>query len=60
MLKQKFKHKECARETEAEKRIEEIRVEIDKVLERFGQIEIRETRMENVPYAQRIEKEGEG
>ena len=60
MLNQKFKHKECARETKADKRIEEIRAEVDKVLERFGQIEVRETWMENVAHAQRIEKEGEG
>ena len=60
MLSQKLKHKECARETKADKRIEEIRTEVDKVLERLGQIEVKETLMENVPHAQRIEKEGEG
>ena len=60
MLNQKFKHIECARETKADKRIEEIRTEVDKVLERLGQIEVKETWMENVPHAQRIEKEGEG
>jgi len=45
MLNQKRKHKkyeECTRtrKTEAEKRIEEIRVEVEKVLERLGQIEV--------------------
>ena len=60
MLDQKFKNKECARRTKAEKRLEEIRAEVDKVLERLGQIEVRETWMENVPRAQRIEKDGEG
>ncbi|KPV63826.1 MAG: hypothetical protein AOA66_0555 [Candidatus Bathyarchaeota archaeon BA2] len=44
MLNQKRKHKECARtrKTDAEKRIEEIRVEVEKVLERLGQIEVEE------------------
>ena len=60
MSNQKFKHEECAGETKAEKRIEEIRAEVDKVLERLGQIEVKETWMENAPHAQRIEKEGEG
>jgi len=42
MLNQKCKHKKCAdmRETEVEKRIEEIRAEVEKVLERLGQIEV--------------------
>ena len=56
MLDQKFKHKECTRETKADKRIEEIRTEIDKVLERLGQIEVKETSMENAAHAQKIEK----
>jgi hypothetical protein len=43
MLNQKRKHEEYrARETKAEKKIEEIRVEIEKVLERLEQIEVDE------------------
>jgi len=57
MLNQRRKH---TRKTKADKRIEEIRAEVDKVLERLGQIEVKETWMENVAHAQRIEKEGEG
>lgn len=56
MSNQKFKHKDCARETKADKRIEEIRAEVDKVLERLGQIEVKETWMKNVAHAQRIEE----
>jgi len=42
MSNQKNKHKECARthKTEAEKKIEKIRVEVKKALERLGQIEV--------------------
>jgi hypothetical protein len=40
MLNQKRKRKGRTRKTAAEKRIEEIRVEIEKVLEKLGQIEV--------------------
>jgi len=42
MLNQRRKHKECAdvHKTEVEKRIEEIRAEVEKILERLGQIEV--------------------
>jgi len=42
MLNQRRKH---TRKTKAEKRIEEIRVEVEKVLERLDQIEAEETWM---------------
>ena len=42
MLNQKFRH---TRKTKAEKRIEEIRTELEKVLERLEQIEVEETWM---------------
>jgi len=45
MLNQKRKHEERAREDKAEKKIEEIRAEVEKVLERLGQIEVEETWM---------------
>jgi hypothetical protein len=42
MSNRKRKHEEgvCTRKTEAEKRIEKIRGEVEKVLKRLGQIEI--------------------
>jgi hypothetical protein len=42
MSNPKRKHRECAstRKTEAEKRIEKIRGEVEKVLKRLGQIEV--------------------
>ena len=43
MLNQKGKHKECGRKSEVDKRIEEIRAELEEVLERLGQIEVVET-----------------
>ena len=45
MLNQKGKHKECGRKSEVDKRIEEIRAELEEVLERLGQIEVGETWM---------------
>jgi len=45
MLTQKRKRKECPCETKAKKKIEEIRAEVGKVLERLGQIEVNETWM---------------
>ena len=45
MLDQKREHKERARKANAEKKIEEIRAEVEKVLERLGQIEVEETWM---------------
>ena len=45
MLNQKSKSKKRAHETKAEKRVEEIRAEIEKILERLGQIEVEETWM---------------
>ena len=43
MSNQKREHKERAHETKAEKKIKEIRAEVEKVLERLGQIEVEET-----------------
>ena len=43
MLNQKGKHKECVHKSEVDKRIEEIRAELEEVLERLGQIEVGET-----------------
>jgi hypothetical protein len=43
MLNQKYKHRGRLGKTKAEKRIEEIRAEIDEVLERLEQIEVGET-----------------
>jgi predicted nuclease with TOPRIM domain len=43
MSNQKGKHEECARKSEVDKRIEEIRAELEEVLERLGQIEVGET-----------------
>jgi hypothetical protein len=43
MSNQKCKHKECARKSEVDIRIEEIRAELEEVLERLGQIEVGET-----------------
>jgi hypothetical protein len=37
MSNQKGKHKECARKSEVDKRIEEIRAELEEILERLGQ-----------------------
>jgi hypothetical protein len=45
MSNHKCKHKECARKSEVDKRIEEIRAELEEVLERLGQIEVGETWM---------------
>ena len=45
MLNQEREHKERARKADAEKKIEEIRGEVEKVLERLGQIEVEETWM---------------
>jgi len=45
MSNQKRKNKECARKSEVEKRIEEIKAELEEVLERLGQIEAGETWM---------------
>jgi len=43
MLNQKRKHKDRAGKTKADERIEEIKAEIDRVLERLGQIEVTKT-----------------
>jgi hypothetical protein len=43
MLNQKGKHNESVRKSEVDKRIEEIRAELEEVLERLGQIEVGET-----------------
>ena len=43
MSNQKCKHKECTRKSEVDIRIEEIRAELEEVLERLGQIEVGET-----------------
>jgi len=45
MSSQKGRHEECARKSEVDKRIEEIRAELEEVLERLGQIEVGETWM---------------
>jgi hypothetical protein len=45
MSNQECKHKECARKSKVDKRIEEIRAELEEVLERLGQIEVGETWM---------------
>ena len=44
MSNQKSKRKECTRtrKTDAEKKIEEIMVEVEKILEKLGQIEVKE------------------
>jgi len=52
MLSQKRKY---ARKTKAEKRIEEVRVEVEKVLKRLRQIEVQETWMKT---GARTSKEG--
>jgi len=44
MLDQNGKDKERVHETKAEKKIEEIRAEVEKILERLEQIEVEETR----------------
>ena len=43
MLDQKLDHEERTRKTKAEKRIEEIRAEVEEILERLDQIEVEET-----------------
>jgi hypothetical protein len=43
MSNQKGKHKESVRKSEVDKRIEEIRAELEEILERLGQIEAGET-----------------
>lgn len=45
MLNQKGKHKERVHETRAEKKTEEIRAKVEKILERLEQIEVEETWM---------------
>lgn len=44
MLDQNGKDKERVHETKAEKKIEEIRAEVEKILERLEQIEVEEPR----------------
>ena len=45
MLNRNVKHKERAHETKTEKKIEEIRAKVAKILERLEQIEVEETWM---------------
>jgi len=42
MLDQKLDHKERTRKIKAEKRIEEVRAEVEEILERLDQIEVEE------------------
>lgn len=42
MLNQELKHKKYAQKSNVDKRIEEIRTELEEVLERLGQIEVGE------------------
>jgi len=42
MLNQKSKHKDYVSAIKAEKRIEEIKAEIDRILKKLGQIEVGE------------------
>lgn len=43
MLNQKISHKESKHKTKMEKRIEEIKAEVEEILERLDQIEVEET-----------------
>ena len=45
MSNQKGIQEECARKSEVDKRIEEIRAELEEALERLGQIEVVDTWM---------------
>jgi len=49
MLDHNDKDKERAHENKAEKKIEEIRVGIEKILEKLEQIEVEETHMKTWP-----------
>ena len=56
MLNQKSKCKEYKRGTNVDKDIEEIWVEVNKILNRFGQIEVKEPWLENMPHERKTKK----
>jgi len=43
MITKENRYKECARKSRVDNRIEEIRAQLEEVLERLGQIEVTET-----------------